>query len=236
MVLYYIVGILLAFAVWSAVSMGWYVCGIKDLCSVAEAQDTVAYEDGLVETQAPVAIGYEKSGAAGEIFVMLMIAFTLGALLGRTLATSASTEETQSETKTNETPVIHLPAAAKNVSPPLQAVCVTPSPVHTSMREIGPQPSTGGPVHISELTKRVPRPPVQVNLSAPQRYATPIRAQNIEKPTPVLETRAPIILPKYTPPHTPPQTKNPERHKIRFNTSWSNPVRNRTVNGDESRA
>src|SRR3989344_2745603 len=84
--LHAVVGIVAVFLLWSAVSIGWYVCGVNSLCAInAEATE-------LTDTQAPLAVGYDRAGAAGEIFVMLMIAFTLGALLGRVLGIAGSAQ------------------------------------------------------------------------------------------------------------------------------------------------
>jgi hypothetical protein len=205
---WYIAGIFLAFVVWSVVSVGWYVCGVKDLClhgqgGVAEAQSIVIYNDGttdLVETQGPVAVGYERSGAMGEIFVMLMIAFTLGALLGRILAAPKNNGENG---ETNKMSVISLPGPTEKTKLSV--------PVVKPVSKKPPMPrQTSGPVHISQVTKHVPRPPVQAG-GSPAHHA---------------QTRSPVILSRQqTHPQHPqqPPVKNPERPKIRFNTSWNKP-------------
>jgi hypothetical protein len=124
--MHYIVGILVVFAVWSALSTAWYVCGINNLCNnQAHAHEAVLEETTLADTQAPVAIAFDRSGAAGEIFVMLMIAFVLGALLGRILTASRNTSSTPS--------VFHMPSSPQKLA--LNA------------------PRVGTPVHISEFTK-----------------------------------------------------------------------------------
>src|SRR3989344_2798103 len=194
--LHAVVGIVTVFLLWSAVSMGWYVCGVNSLCSInAEATDAVAGEGsevlGLADTQAPLVAGYDRAGAAGEIFVMLMIAFTLGALLGRVLGIAGSAQ--------------------------------MPSMLETKIAPLHERISA--PVHISELTKHAPRPPMQANPRLPVSTLTPAPIIHL----PSAASRPPIIQIK--PPAKPaletPAQKNMERPKIRFNTSWSNPVRDK---------
>ena len=183
--LHAVVGIVAVFLLWSAVSIGWYVCGVNSLCAInAEATE-------LTDTQAPLVAGYDRAGAAGEIFVMLMIAFTLGALLGRVLGIAGSAQ--------------------------------MPSMLETKIAPLHERISA--PVHISELTKHAPRPPMQ---------ASPRMSVSTLTPAPIIQlpsaaSRPPIIQIK--PPTKPtletPAQKNMERPKIRFNTSWSNPVRDK---------
>lgn len=54
----------------------------------------------------PAAQLYTLSGATGEIFIMLLVSFVLGALLGRTLASSSQNEST--------TPTVQAPRLKKD--------------------------------------------------------------------------------------------------------------------------
>lgn len=202
---HYIAAVFVIFALWCAVSTAWYVCGVNNMCAIqAEAKGMTADPAGtdgipLAATQAPLMDGYDRSGAAGEIFIMLMIAFTLGALLGRILANSGRAE-TASQLK--------LPLASEAA------------------------PRVGTPMHISEFTKHVPKPPILVATPKPEFHhavSTPpvvrppiIIAQRPSAPTPVIHLAA--SMPKPAAPSTP-IAKTPERPKIKFNTSWNNPNR-----------
>lgn len=215
--LHAVIGIVAVFLLWSVISMGWYVCGVYSMCSVnAEAHDGITHDDAgaaaahaLAETQAPLAVGYDRAGAAGEIFVMLMIAFTLGALMGRILGVMGSAPAISFE---------HTKVA------PLRERVGAPTPLEAE-RGTSPRPLTG-PVHISELTKRAPRPAAWTKPIAPTTAPVAVR---VAAPAPVihLPPQAPIMQikpPAYTAPK-PPAPKAPERPKVRFNTSWSNPDR-----------
>ncbi|MBI4067983.1 hypothetical protein HY413_01075 [Candidatus Kaiserbacteria bacterium] len=203
----YVVAIFIVFALWSAIATAWYVCGVNNLCAIqAQAKEMTADPADtngipLADTQAPLIEGYDRSGAAGEIFIMLMIAFTLGALLGRILANSGRTETVSQMT---------LPIATE------------------------PAPRVGTPTHVSAFTKNIPRPPVITPTPPPKpefRHAAtapamrpPIVIAHKSPPTPVIHLGANTPKPAIGPALST-STKNPERPKIKFNTSWSNPVR-----------
>jgi|CXWL01.1.fsa_nt_gi hypothetical protein len=185
-------GILIIFALWCGLSVAWYVCGVNQMCNIsASAQENVSVqttETGefvLTKTQVPAIMAYDRSGAAGQIFVMLMIAFTLGALLGRILAAPREEESSSAMRLPVETEKIQIPERVRS------------------------------PVHISEFTRNMPRAPIP----NPQ----PIQAKPLITPPPK-PISAPIILPSPTPAPTI-AAKTPERPKVRFNTSWSNPNR-----------
>lgn len=217
---HYIVAVFIVFSLWCAIATAWYVCGINNMCVInAEAHggtihdtpaDAESHEiivdpagtDGipLTNTQAPLMEGFDRSGAAGEIFIMLMIAFTLGALLGRILANAGRTETASQMT---------LPLAAE------------------------PAPRANTPMHVSEFTKNIPRPPVVILTPPPKPEfhhvaSTPTTVRPpiiiVQKPTPIIHLGANTPKPAIAP-ATSASAKTPERPKVKFNTSWSNPHR-----------
>ena len=202
----YIVAIFVVFALWCVIASAWYVCGVNNMCAIqVEAHSAVVDPGGtddipLANTQAPLMDGYDRSGAAGEIFIMLMIAFTLGALLGRILANSGRDVTTFT----------------------------------TSVPAVESAPRIGTPMHISEFTKNTPKPPIMVSAPTPKpEFRHTANTQPVARPPIIIAKKpmpAPIIhlganTPKPAISAPTPILKSPERPKIKFNTSWSNPVR-----------
>lgn len=121
--------VLVVFVFWCALSMSWYVCGVRNLCAIQAEAHSDIIRSGVVEslaiTQSPLAVIYERAGSAGEIFIMLLIAFVLGGLLGRILATSGENRESKAVEKQQTPLIFHLPAASEK--PQLATRVGTPS-------------------------------------------------------------------------------------------------------------
>lgn len=119
---------LVVFIFWCALSMSWYVCGVRNLCAIqveAHSDITRSVGESLSVTQSPLAVIYERAGSAGEIFIMLLIAFVLGGLLGRILATPRENRESKDVEKQRPPLIFHLPAASEK--PQLETRVGTPS-------------------------------------------------------------------------------------------------------------
>lgn len=213
--------ILVVFALWSVISGAWYVCGVRGLCAVkAEAHNGIAHEVetdtvALSVTQAPLMIAFERSGAAGEIFVMLLVAFVLGALLGRILAAPRTPEQL---------PLVFQLPEGNNP--------------RTGLAE-----RVGVPTHVSVFTKKTAL--VAASAPPPAPETTPVLASATNKPilmpAPLEKDRLlssslmgtaptskPIINTAVQKTHSEQlkvHDQNKERPKVRFNTSWSNPYR-----------
>lgn len=249
--------ILGVFFLWIIVASAWYVCGINNLCDAATQaaeEADIVYEITLSDSQLPVSMAYDRGGAAADIFIMLLIAFVLGTLLGRILSAPKALAVP---------PLFSLSSGTEKEALPERA---------------------GIPAHISEFTRKTAaqKPTVTITMPAP-RPAVPMPVAKKENPNELKTTisraaypqdlpkdSAPIILgaakpvfkPKFaTPSPTPkpvthfspkpplqpravtpslapiassntstPQAASGERPKLRFNTSWNNPHR-----GDSNR-
>ncbi len=203
--------IIVVFVLWSVISGAWYVCGVRDLCAIkAEAHNGVVHEteadiSTLSVTQAPLMIAFERSGAAGEIFVMLLVAFVLGALLGRILATPRSAEQL---------PLVFQLQDGKNTRTGLSE--------RADLSE-----RVGVPTHVSAFTKKTAL--VAASAPSPAPEQTPVMTYATNKPILMpAATSKPITNTEVRPTHNDQpkaHDQNKERPKVRFNTSWSNPYR-----------
>jgi hypothetical protein len=80
--------IILVFLAWCLMATAWYVCGVNNLCteslaSAVTAETLTEVTIQFSDSQLPLGAVYDRSGAAADILIMLLVAFVLGALLGR---------------------------------------------------------------------------------------------------------------------------------------------------------
>ncbi|MEK7627939.1 MAG: hypothetical protein AAB421_00780 [Patescibacteria group bacterium] len=136
--------ILITFLAWGAISTGWFLCGVRNLCIAQAAETTIS-----TVTEQPVAEIYTLSGSAGEILIMLLVSFVLGTFLGRLLSIerkAAVTEDAPpiviAKTPTLEPRpapvVINLPHATEK--PLITAPAFTPRPTRPDMNLSKPKP------------------------------------------------------------------------------------------------
>ncbi|MBI2048679.1 MAG: hypothetical protein HYT30_02015 [Parcubacteria group bacterium] len=218
-----IVFILSVFAVWTILSIGWYVCGTNHMCDITATAETEVVV-GLADTQAPVAVAFDRAGAAGEIFVMLMIAFTLGALLGRILAIPRDTDTESSASVAQESE-----RSSPRTGAPVHISELTKAAIRTPIPMPIPQ-HTAAPVAISEK-KEVSPTVIHLGGTAPTPHQPAVKqnAWNTPRTTapifPPKQATAPVLQIKQTPTLAmQPKPLSSDRPKIRFNTSWSKPA------------
>lgn len=259
--------IVAVFIIWCGISAAWYVCGVNDLCGptaqAAESQE-VSFAVQLSDSQLPLTVAYDRAGAAADIFIMLLVAFVLGALLGRILSLPRSVLTVpplfmlQSGTGKEQIPErigtpIHISEFTKKVSltssiqKPITTMHAAPKPASTlpiitealklakadaPTIVLGPTKTSASAPSIAKQAPAVTTPktpaPFFVPKSAPAPTIKPVSNTNTDKPTttkmaPTFTANKPALAPAEAPKSV--QGKEPERPKLRFNTSWNNPYR-----------
>jgi hypothetical protein len=229
--------VLVVFALWSVIGTAWYVCGVRGLCTLeAEANSAINETDinsALSVTQVPLMTAFERSGAAGEIFVVLLIAFVLGALLGRILATSKTAEQLplvfelqNGNMRTGLAERVgaptHVSAFTKNAT--LAAASAT---AYAAKPASFATPTVSAPILMPAMseTERTQRSQSLVGTATLEKIektaARDLPQVAQPEPRPILQTS----VPKVSSGQGQPKAENRERPKVRFNTSWSNPYR-----------